>query len=80
MKVRRLRWRFYRKTGGPRNIGLCCKDYGPGCIVCESYRYLHRHGRFPSFEEALDIADVVLSNPRRYHTVAGDAEAAAPSP
>jgi hypothetical protein len=63
MSVRRLRRRFYRKTGGPRGIGNRCKDYGPGCIVCESYRHLDQHGRFPTFEEARAISDAILRNP-----------------
>lgn len=57
MNTRRLRGRFYRKTGGPRGIGGRCKVYCAGCIVCESYRYLERHGRFPTFEEVGPIAD-----------------------
>lgn len=76
MKLRSLKWRFYRKTGGPRELGHRCKDFCGGCIVCESYRYLDQHGGFPSFEEAADICDVVHGNPRRYRTAAGDAEQA----
>lgn len=55
--IRQLRWRFYRKTGGPREIGHRCKDYCPGCIVCECYRYLDQHGRFPSFDEVRPICE-----------------------
>ncbi len=51
MKVRNIRKRFYRKQGGPRGIGLRCKDYAAGCIVCDSYRFYDRFGRFPSYEE-----------------------------
>ena len=65
MKVRSLRERFYRKTGGPRQIGNRCKDYGPGCIVCESYRFYDERGRFPSFDEVSPICDEVLGNPPR---------------
>ena len=65
MKVRRLRWRFYRKTGGPRGVGLRCKDYGPGCMICESYRFFDEHGRFPSFDEVAPICDEILGNPPR---------------
>jgi hypothetical protein len=65
VKVRHLRWRFYRKAGGPRGIGNRCGDYGPGCIVCESYRFLSRYGRFPSFDEVGPICDVVNGNPPR---------------
>lgn len=53
--VRRLRSRFYKKRGGPRGIGNCCSDYCAGCIVCESYKYLREHGRFPSFKEVNPI-------------------------
>lgn len=54
MKVRKQRWRFYRKKGGPyRSIGLRCKgEQEPCCIVCASYAYLELHGRFPSFDTA----------------------------
>lgn len=64
MNIRRLRMRFYRKTGGPRHIGLRCKAYGPGCLVCESYRFLDEHGRFPSSDEVIAISDEVLGNTR----------------
>jgi hypothetical protein len=63
MKVRQLRWRFYKKTGGPRGWGNRCKDYGPGCLLCEMYRYLDAYGRFPSFEEVSRISNLVLGNP-----------------
>lgn len=53
MKVRSLRKRTYRKAGGPRRIGLRCKEYCAGCIVCECYRFLDDFGRFPSFDEAM---------------------------
>jgi hypothetical protein len=53
VKVRLLRKRFYRKSGGARQIGRRCKDYCAGCIVCDSYRMLDEIGRFPrSFDEA----------------------------
>lgn len=57
MNIRRLRLRTYRKTGGPRQIGHRCKVYCAGCIVCESYRFLDQHGRFPSFNEVRPICD-----------------------
>lgn len=56
MKVRKNRWRFYRKAGGPRQIGNRCKVYGQGCIVCETYKLFDRNGKFPSYEEAHDEA------------------------
>lgn len=65
MKLRNLRWRFYRKTGGPRGIGSRCTAYFAGCIVCESYRYLDEHGRFPTWEQARAISDEILGNPPR---------------
>jgi hypothetical protein len=65
MKIKKLRWRFYRKTGGPRGLGNRCADYGPGCLVCESYRYLDQHGRFPSFDVVNAISDAILGNPPR---------------
>lgn len=67
MKVRQLRLRFYRKTGGPRQIGHRCKDYCPGCIVCESYRFLDQHGRFPSFGEVRPICDAARTWPPTIH-------------
>jgi hypothetical protein len=48
MKLRKLRWRFYKKTGGPRGWGNRCPDYGPGCPRCEMYRFHKDHGRFPT--------------------------------
>jgi hypothetical protein len=63
MKVTKLRWRFYRKTGGPRGWGNRCKDYGPGCMRCEMYRYLDEHGRFPTWDQARAISDAILGNP-----------------
>lgn len=63
MSIRRLRWRFYRKTGGPRGVGNRCKDYAPGCIGCESYRFLNCFGRFPSFDEVVAISDAIHGNP-----------------
>lgn len=58
MKVRDLRGRFYRKAGGGRNIGLRCKVYCAGCIVCDSFRFLDERGRFPyDFEEAGAFSD-----------------------
>lgn len=53
MKVRNQRWRFYKKRGGPRGIGHRCKgEQYLGCIVCASYDYLDKHGKFPDFETA----------------------------
>lgn len=57
MRVRDLRWRFYKKHGGPRGVGHRCTAYFPGCIVCEAYRFLDQHGRFPSFAEVSPICD-----------------------
>ena len=51
MNLRRLRYRFYKKRGGPRGIGNNCKEFAPGCIVCQSYRHLRERGRFPTYEE-----------------------------
>lgn len=58
MKARNLRRRFYRKRGGPyRTVGLRCKDYCAGCIVCDFYRFNDERGRFPrSFEEAYQFS------------------------
>lgn len=35
------------------NIGNRCKEYSAGCAVCEAYRYLDLHGRFPDTVEEL---------------------------
>jgi hypothetical protein len=56
MKVRSLRWRFYRKAGGPRGLGNRCGVYYPTCILCESYRLYIESGRFPTYEEAASVA------------------------
>lgn len=46
--ARAIKKRFKRFT----NYGKRCKVYGPGCSVCEGYRFLLERGRFPySFEE-----------------------------
>lgn len=55
-QVRRLRWRFYRKTGGPRGWGNRCPDYGPGCPLCERYRFLDEFGRFPMKDDEPELA------------------------
>lgn len=61
MNARRLRKRFYRKSGGPRAIGLRCKVYCAGCIVCDSYRFLDERGRFPyTFDEAAEFSDACV--------------------
>lgn len=65
MKVRSLKWRFYRKTGGPRGWGLRCKVYAPGCLLCEFYRYFDESGRFPTVDEVIAISDVILGNEPR---------------
>ena len=57
MKVRLLRWRYYKKTGGPRGWGNRCPDYGPGCHRCEMYRFLADHGRFPTWDERVAYVD-----------------------
>lgn len=51
MKVRNLRWRFYQKKGGPRQIGNRCSVYCRGCICCDSYMFFYTRGRFGSFDE-----------------------------
>ena len=48
MKVRKLKWRFYRKQGGPRGWGNRCKLYAQGCPCCDAYMFFYQHGRFPS--------------------------------
>lgn len=57
MKVKKQRWRFYKKKGGGRGIGLRCKEYSPGCICCESYKFYDEHGRFPTLDEVFPIAE-----------------------
>ena len=58
MKTRKLRSRFYRKSGGGRHIGRRCKAYMAGCIVCDSYRFLDETGRFPrGFDEAAEFSE-----------------------
>ncbi len=59
MKARKLRWRFYKKKGGPRGIGNRCAVYLSGCIVCESYRLFYETGRFPAFYEIKDRKAVI---------------------
>jgi len=38
-------------------LGNRCSAYFAGCIVCESYKHLDEHGRFPTFDEACAICD-----------------------
>ena len=52
MNLRKLRRRVYRKSGGGPNIGNRCKDFEPGCIICQSWKFKDDFGRFPrSFDE-----------------------------
>lgn len=55
MKVRSLRRRFYRKNGY-HYWGYRCKVYCAGCVVCEAWKFLDTHGRFPSFEETDELS------------------------
>lgn len=58
MKVRHLKRRSYRKTGGGPNFGLRCKDYCAGCLLCDSFRFLDENGRFPRYyDEAQAFSD-----------------------
>jgi hypothetical protein len=76
MKVRKLRNRFYRKTGGPRGWGNRCKEYGPGCSLCEMYRFLDDHGRFPTEGERYAyIAEASQSFPVIHEETQADARA-----
>lgn len=62
--LRNLRWRFYRKTGGPRNVGNRCKTYCPGCIVCATYRLFYLTGGFPTWQQAhRESQDQAEANP-----------------
>jgi hypothetical protein len=65
VKVRRLRWRSFRKTGGPIGLGPRCHNYAAGCLSCEMYRHLDEYGRFPTWDEAQAICDAILGNPPR---------------
>lgn len=56
MKVRRIKTHVYKVRGGPRR----CKVYCPGCLVCESFQFLDRNGRFPTFEEVDSICDQIM--------------------
>lgn len=55
MNIRRLRWRFYKKTGGPRGWGNRCSDYGPGCALCERYRFMDDFGRWPTKDDEPEL-------------------------
>ena len=59
MKVRKLKWRFSKKKGGPRGWGIRCKDYFPGCSCCEFYRYYDENGRFPTSDEVHEITSEI---------------------
>ena len=60
MKVRHIRRRVYRKAGGPPGYGRRCKDYFPGCLACEAYRFLDELGRFPTFDEVSPRCDAAM--------------------
>jgi hypothetical protein len=52
MKQKQIR-RYKMRVQQTSRIGLRCKAYQAGCIVCDSYRFFDESGRFPySFEEA----------------------------
>lgn len=53
MKVRQ-RKKYLSRTLNP--LGRRCPGFHPGCMICQSYRYFDEHGRFPSFDEAGDLA------------------------
>lgn len=62
MKVRRKRVVRRRKINGPINYGRRCKgEYCPACIVCEGYKFLDGHGRFPTFEEAIALCEAAIT-------------------
>lgn len=53
--IRSVRRRQYPKRGGGINVGNRCKEYAPGCPVCESWRFLDLHGRFPYNYDELSL-------------------------
>ena len=60
MKIRQRRNYLYLMRGGPHR----CKEYYPGCLNCEYFKFLGEHGRFPKYEEVRDTVEM-LANPRR---------------
>lgn len=65
MKIRSLRWRFYKKKGGGRIYSLRCKEFEKGCIVCQAWKFLDDNKRFPSVDEALSITTSVTIDETR---------------
>jgi len=53
MRLRKRR-RYLNRTHNP--LGRRCPGFHPGCMICQSYRYFDQHGRFPTFDEASDLA------------------------
>lgn len=45
--------------------GPPCKQYEPGCLVCEAWRLYHNHGdpRFVPLKEASEAVKVALNHP-----------------
>lgn len=67
MKVRSLKGRSYRKTGGPPYWGNRHSEFEPGCFTCEAYKFFDEHGRFPSRDEVSDLTVEVLSKEHEKH-------------
>lgn len=76
MKVRKLhKHPKVPKTGGGPNFGLRCKEYCPGCVVCEGWRFYDQHGRFPySYEEIRPIQQEVMRQEIERMRAAGEIE------
>lgn len=55
MKLRQ-RKKYLSRTLNP--LGRRCTGFHAGCMVCQSYRYFDESGRFPSFDEAGDLASI----------------------
>ena len=51
--IRNIKRRFKKFS----NYGHRCKSYGPGCTICEGYRFLLERGRFPyTYDEHHDYS------------------------
>lgn len=62
MKIRKLRWHYYRKQGGPKGIENRCKEYATGCLICACWKFYDENGRFPTWFEASEANHKAMSD------------------
>lgn len=54
MNIRTIKHKRMPKRGGGPNFGRRCKEYLPGCPICDAFAFKDGAGRFPrSWDELL---------------------------